>query len=102
MDDEDEVRGWVQGACFNLAQFLSMLIRGDTSKNGNLVWEDYNLQPGQNSTQYFCNIDYTASEHVAWQWGWAFIVSAGWWSGYLFNMSVRCVKYTVNGNSSFR
>ena len=80
----------------------TILITGDTWENGQLVWKEFDLKPTEKSTKYLCDTDYMASEHVAWQWGWAFIIQPGWWSAYLLNMRVRCVNHTVNGTASFR
>ena len=42
------------------------------------------------------------TKHVEGQWDNAFIIQPNWWSAYLFNMRVKCVNHTVNGNSSFK
>ena len=78
-------------------------LKGDVEKeNGDLVEEFYNLQPGQFSTVHNCDIDYIASQHVTWQWGDIITVQPNWWSSYIFNMRIRCVNHTLQGNSTFR
>ena len=78
-------------------------IRGDErNEDGELEWKNYNLQPGQFSTVHNCDIDYIASQHVTWQWGDIITVQPNWWSSYIFNMRIRCVNHTLQGNSTFR
>ena len=70
--------------------------------DGSLEMRNYDLQPGEFSTTYNCDIDFIASRYVTWQWGDILTVQPNWWSAYIFNMRVECVNHTVQGNASFK